>query len=382
MNSPCQDIWSLAAELHRLLPELRALIGPDRRCTLVFDRGGYSPQVFSEIIAADMDLLTYYKGAWARAAVSTFTTVDYLAPDGSSHTFELAERPITLPVPRQPATTGLAGQDAVAAGTVTLRLIIRRSPDGHQTPILTNRTDLSVAQIAYRMGNRWRQENYFKYGREHFALDALDSYSDHPDDLTRMVPNPAKHRAIDRVKAARKDLTDAHTGVADALDNAVVQAGQPGNGGKALVDPVAGLTLNTAQLDLAAAKKSSRKTASHLPLGQVRPGSRLLETERKLLTHAIRMSAYNTESALARLLRPHYARSDDEGRALLREAFTLPGDLQIIGDTLHVRLDPASAPRRSKAIAALCNELNDTKTLYPSSALTLNYSVKGYPTLA
>jgi hypothetical protein len=34
------------------------------------------------------------------------------------------------------------------------------------------------------------------------------------------------------------------------------------------------------------------------------------------------MSAYNTESALARLLRPHYPRGEDEGRALLREAFT------------------------------------------------------------
>jgi hypothetical protein len=44
------------------------------------------------------------------------------------------------------------------------------------------------------------------------------------------------------------------------------------------------------------------------------------------------MSAYNTESALARLLRPHYARGQDEARALLREAFTLTGDLQIIGD--------------------------------------------------
>ena len=370
---------SLAAELHRLLPELRTLIGPGRRCTLVFDRGGYSPQVFAEIIAADMDLLTYYKGAWARAAVSTFTTVGYTAPDDSSHTFELAERPITLPVPGQPATPGKA---AVAVGSVTLRLIIRRSPDGHQTPILTNRTDLTVAQIAYRMGNRWRQENYFKYGREHFALDALDSYADHPDDLTRMVPNPAKHRAIDRVKAARKDLTDAHTCVADALDTAVAKAGQPGNDGKGLVDPAAGLALNTAQLDLTAAKNASRKTASHLPLGQVRPGSRLLETERKLLTHAIRMSAYNTETALARLLRPHYARGDDEGRALLREAFTLPGDLQIIGDTLHIGLDPASAPRRSKAIATLCNELNDTKTLYPGTTLTLHYSVKGHPTLA
>ncbi len=147
---------SLAAELHRLLPQLRTLIGADRRCTLVFDRGGYSPAVFAEIIAADMDLLTYYKGPWARAAVGTFSTVDYLAPDGSSHSFELAERPITLAVPRQPAT---ADKDAVPAGTVTLRLIIRRSPDGHQTPILTNRTDLTVAEIAYRMGNRWRQEN-------------------------------------------------------------------------------------------------------------------------------------------------------------------------------------------------------------------------------
>ena len=41
------------------------------------------------------------------------------------------------------------------------------------------------------------------------------------------------------------------------------------------------------------------------------------------------MSAYKSESALARLLRPHYARGDDEARALLREAFTLSGDLPV-----------------------------------------------------
>jgi hypothetical protein len=367
---------SLAAELHRLLPDLRALVGPDRRCTVVFDRGGYSPQVFTEIITAGFDLLTYYKGGWARAAVATFTTVDYLAPDGSSHTYELAERPIELPVPGRHAA---ATQDPTPASTLTLRLIVRRSPDGHQTPILTNRTDLTAAEIAYRMSNRWRQENYFKYAREHFCLDALDSYTDHEDDLTRLVPNPAKTRAIGQVAAARADLTAAHADLADALDTAVATAGQPGNAGKATVDPAAGLALRVAQADLEAAKKTSRSIATHLPLGQVRPGSRRLETERKLLTHAIRMSAYNSESALARLLRPHYSRGDDEARALLREAFTLSGDLQIIGDTLHVRLDPASAPRRSKALAALCTELNDTATRYPGSALTLAYSVKGHP---
>ena len=338
-GSPSQ---SLAAELHRLRPDQRAVLGPGRRCTVVFDRGGYSPHVFTEIIAAGFDLLTYFKGSWARSPISTFTTVDYTGPDGICQSYELAERPIDVPVRGQHASTGDGATASSTATTLTLRLIIRRSPDGHQTPILTNRLDLSCTEVAYRMAARWRQENYFKYGREHFALDALDGYADHPDDPTRLVPNPAKARALDHVAWARADLTAAHADIAGALDTAVATAGRPGNGGKAVLDPAAGHALAAAQHDLTAAKKASREIPTHLPLGQVRPGSRLLETERKLLTHAIRMSAYNSESALARLLRPHYARGDDEGRALLREAFTLPGDLHIIGDTLHVRLDPAS----------------------------------------
>ena len=367
---------SLAAELHRLLPDLRALVGPDRRCTVVFDRGGYSPQVFAEIVAAGFDLLTYYKGSWVRAATATFATVDYTAPDGSQHTYQLTERPITLAVPGQRATTST---NATEASALTLRLVVRRSPDGHQTPILTNRADLSAAELAYRMSNRWRQENYFKYAREHFALDALDSYADHQDDPDRLVPNPAKTTAISQVASARAELIAAQGDLTDALDSAVATAGKRRNHGKATVDPAAGLALREKQHELSTAKKTSRATATHLPLGQVRPGSRRLETERKLLTHAIRLSAYNSESALARLLRPHYSRGDDEARALLREAFTLPGDLQIIGSTLHVRLDPASAPRRSKALAALCTQLTDTHTRYPGTDLTLAYSIKSHP---
>ena len=93
---------SLAAELARLLPDLRAIIGADRRCTVVFDRGGYSPQVFTEIIAAGFDVLTYFKGSWARSASEAFTTANYQSPDGTTHTYDLAERLIDLPVPAPP----------------------------------------------------------------------------------------------------------------------------------------------------------------------------------------------------------------------------------------------------------------------------------------
>jgi hypothetical protein len=44
-----------------------------------------------------------------------------------------------------------------------------------------------------------------------------------------------------------------------------------------------------------------------------------------------------------------------------------------------MRLHPASTPRRSNALAALCTELTDTATRYPGTDLILAYSVKHPP---
>ena len=103
-----------------------------------------------------------------------------------------------------------------------------------------------------------------------------------------------------------------------------------------------------------------------------------LDDERKRLHDAIRMAAWNAEHALARALGPHYARAEDEAHSLLAETFHAPADLQVIGDQLHVRIDALSAPRRSRAIAALCQELTATKTPYPGTDLKLVYTVKGF----
>jgi hypothetical protein len=90
------------------------------------------------------------------------------------------------------------------------------------------------------------------------------------------------------------------------------------------------------------------------------------------------MATYNAESALARLLQPHYARAEDEARSFLREVYHSPADLQIVDGQLHVRINPLSAPRRSRALAALCANLTATQTTYPGTDLTLVYSVNGY----
>src|SRR5665811_2415662 len=89
--------------------------------------------------------------------------------------------------------------------------------------------------------------------------------------------NPAKARALAQVAAARGTVDDAEAGICDAIQDAGVRARQPGSGGTATVDPAAATALSAAEDDLDTAKAASRATPSHLPLGQVRPGSRLLE---------------------------------------------------------------------------------------------------------
>ena len=56
--------------------------------------------------------------------------------------------------------------------------------------MITSRWDLADIEVAFRMFERWRQENFFKYLREEFLLDALADYQVEPDDPTRTVPNP------------------------------------------------------------------------------------------------------------------------------------------------------------------------------------------------
>ena len=78
---------------------------------------------------------------------------------------------------------------------LTLRQVTRRKPgDTRQVHILTTRgsCELPAAGVIYRMTSRWREENYFRYGRAHFSLDALDTYAVTPEDPARMVPNPGE----------------------------------------------------------------------------------------------------------------------------------------------------------------------------------------------
>jgi hypothetical protein len=136
---------------------------------------------------------------------------------------------------------------------------------------------------------------------------------------------------------------------------------------------------DAARARLAAARAAAKATPARIPLSQHNPGQVRLETATKLITHAIRMAACNAETILARALHGHYARAHDEAFALIREALAGSGDIIPADGVLRVRLDPLTAPRRTRALAALCAQLSTTTTCYPGTTLTLRYEVKEHP---
>jgi transposase-like protein len=364
---------SLAGELRRLLPDLRRIVGEGRRVTVCFDRGGWSPALFADITAAGFDLLTWRKGPAPDLPAEVFTTAACTDDRGRAHEYDLAGSTAELGISEGPRK----GQ------TVTLRQITRRVParggGTRQIHALTSRTDLPAGEVCWRLTARWREENYFRYARTRFALDALDSYAAAPDDPDRMVPNPAKKTAAARVRQAEAAAQAAEA----ARDAALLQLRSPAPGQasyltnqviNALAAPVEASRRELEDADTAAAS-----TPARIPLGTLAPDMVRLEAEVKQITHAIRMAAYNAETALARALDGHYARTGDEAYALIREALTASGDICPGNGQLLIRLDPLTAPRRTQALAALCDQLTAVGACYPGTDLVLRYEVKSHP---
>jgi hypothetical protein len=91
------------------------------------------------------------------------------------------------------------------------------------------------------------------------------------------------------------------------------------------------------------------------------------------------MVAYQTESDLLALLRPHYARAEQEGRTLLHEIFAAAGDIRVSDTELHITLAPLSSPHRTHAAQALCDILDQTATIFPGSRLRIRFAVRPPP---
>ena len=104
-----------------------------------------------------------------------------------------------------------------------------------------------------------------------------------------------------------------------------------------------------------------------------------LSTERKHLTNVLKLVAYEIESDLVNSIRPHYTRTEEEGRTLIQTALQCAATLEPSATELRVTLSPLSSAHRSQAVAALCEALNGPGTCFPGTRLRMHFAVAENP---
>lgn len=343
-------------------PEQQRRLAEDARAhwfTMVFDREGYSPELFEQTRKKRIAILSYHKFAGDDWRTEEFTTHSVTLAGGEIVTMRLAERGSQL------------------SNKLWLREIRKLTESGHQTSIPTTNFQARMTTLAVSLFARWGQENFFRYMREHFGLDRLMEYGTEliPDAIS--VVNPA-WRTFDsqiRSKTGQRHRRAAQFGalaLSEDPSDSQLQGFQRRKG--QMREEIQALDLEIDHL-----KQQRKKTAHHIPVKSLPEEDRFtrLRTERKHFIDTLKMLAYRAETSMTSLLREHMARGGDDARALLRQIFQTEADRtpDLAASTLTVRLHHLTQAAHDQAIEQMLADLNATQTVFPGTALTLIFKL-------
>lgn len=332
VDVPSHD--SLPLWLMRIVIHLRAIIGNEERVLLAFDRGGAFPEIMAALRDEGVELATYERAPYPKLSSTAFTSS--LEIDGE--TLRFVESRINL-----------------KSGRGRIRRIAVLDGDGRQINILAHGQEPAERMIEIMYG-RWNQENAFKFGKERWGINQLDARKTTLVDPEEIIPNPARRRLDNELRATRIGEGDARCDLAEYPED------HPRHQ-RALADLDDALEL---ERDLLALRPSVPK---HAAVKDTELAGKLVRHDglRKLVVDTIRIACANAESDLAMMLAPHM-RKPREAKKLLANVFGSPGRVRVGTTTISVDLAPAANRGERRAIANLLRDVNGLRLTLPGDS--------------
>jgi len=215
-------------------------------------------------------------------------------------------------------------------------------------------------------------QNYFKYMSAEFALDALVEYGVDDVSATATRPNPERKKLAKERQHAKAEVLQLRAELGAEVD-ANEEQKRPTMRGFKVAQAQLRQRLEQAEQQEQALAEQLRQLPKRVSAG----GMKTLKKEKKLIVDAIKIIAYQCETALLDRLGKHYPRADDEGRTLLHAAFQASARLEVTETELKITIVAQSSQHRSAALAKLCDELNTEPACYPGSNLRVRLAVAG-----
>ena len=325
--------------------------------TLVFDREGWSPDLFKRLARRGIACITWHK--------------NFKGEDWPQEDFRTLEVPIHGPAGTSATTVDLAEQRIVLRNGLTVRQIRRRLANGRQVPVITTHPQMPLIQVAGAMFSRWSQENFFKYMREQFNLDSLPTHDLAPLDPDAQVVNPVRRALEKTIRRVRSRLATARNRLAEAL-----QEHHRDTATRLQADANA----LAAELDQLTQQRADSST--HVRAGDLPEQDKLdaLPVGGRLFLDVVRMIAYRAET---RMMVPVITTQGKKpnARRLLRALLTSDANIipQPAKGILRIQLLGLGSDACDRMLAPLVEELNATRTIYPGTDLRLVYELAGDP---
>ena len=336
LSRPLND--SLARAIPALVAEIRRAHG-EGPFTLVFDRGGYSGDVFRFLNEHDIGFITYLKGRKARRRYpeKRFRR-GWFGFEGQRHTYRLYQKRTRI--------------NQVGA----IRTILFLGEEGQQIPVLTNLTAASKpAKVVHCLHLRWRQENSFKYLIEHYAIDQIIQYGADEEQAARVVPNPRRKALRQRVQSAREQVETLEAQLGRAVNQ---EARHPTTRSFKIAHRTLRRQIAQQQQLLARLENRLRHTPSQIDAGKVDRKRSLLREDHRLVVNSLKLAAYNAERMLALRFLKHYGRTKDVF-SVFRALLHLPGRVRCLNrQHIEVELDRPDSAKVAAALEALLTQIN------------------------
>jgi len=336
------------------------------RYMLVFDREGYSPDLFYDLWQKRIAIVTYKKNVKDKWNDSEFKKYTGTLPFGTEQTIELAERRVLL-------------KNKNSDKEIWVREIRKKKKSGHQTSIITTNFKLSIVLIGLYMFARWGQENFFKYMMHEFGIDTLVSYFKTIVPDTKTLINP-QYRNLESL---RKKLTSKLNTIKTKFANLILseQTIEERKMERYLIKKQElQQGIQGYQEEIKKVKTQIKQTPRKIPFGQLPDNQKFDDVinKRKHLLDTIKIIAYRAETALANTIKQHLnAHHKDEARMLLKQIYKTDADIVVNekAQTLTVVIHPLAHFKDDKILEILCRQLNETETVFPDTNLTLIYKL-------
>ena len=328
----CQFNEGMTKVLTEILNDAKALY-TDQSPIIIFDRGGYSAELFNELIKAGYKIITYRKNG-EKIDESLFkqgkTKINEKIYD-----YQPYEHTIELEVYETRQSKTGNEYRASTGRIVRLREIRILRKDGGQTAILTNlaKEEMSAVEIAGNLFSRWTQENFLKYMIKEYNLDHLCCYGTEPIDPAIDHPNPEYTKLVKQSGDLSKKIgallgKKAETLTGDNIEKArqeLEKLKKNSDGEK-----IAMLLKTVKEVKSLLAKIPKRVSASDY---------KRLKPEMRHLSNTIKMSAYHIETKLVKLLGIYYKNTAKDGRSIVVAALRSSGSIRIKSNCLVVCLE-------------------------------------------